>query len=737
VHVRAAYQVRNDRNPFLRLRLPDGWHAVGVRVAGRTAEPVQAADGRWLVPLEKSVETLDGLVAFPVELMLVGDEPAWERRGLRALETPAVDAPIAYARWEVCLPRAVQQRGIEGRATLVDAWTPRDQGLLIGRATGTTLDADDDEVVLDRGRDRGGRFARKAPPAEAEGKKAEARKAKEKAADKAVSQEYWNRAYSAYKDNRFDEAEALLEQSLAFDASNASAQSLRDNVSVLQGDAELDEDQQAAANRVRELARARTNDVELAQAGKAEEAERKLRAGDLSGAKAAYEELVQLTEQLAAVEQAEAVDQKSRLDAYRQQVEALGAAVLDNASLAGATKNESLVVSSRSVGSKGAPAKKKAASTGKRDRAPARETAPASAERRQEVEFDFEDISIEGELVKPQGALLLDRKTNAPAPAPAPPPPPEPKPMPEPEPAPSLLDKDLLERVPAGRSYQAAVGVVAGAVSKPGAVTIVVPESVEEEAALDEALGGFAFGLSGEGAGGGGVAFDGAAPASGAAQSPPPATAAPAEGMDWYDEEPIAASEDAPMDDGDLRAPPRQSARVEADEIQRASLSIASVERRRWPVRDLTRAIELGARGKASRDPDLPPPPAEAFPSADPAPPALPVARGPRPVRAHPTAAAAPPAFPQVPGSAVSPAPTSPGALGPRFPRTPAAAAAWPTRPPPPPPAPFGLDVPDGITASTLSLSLPETGTGLLLEQRLLPPDEPLRLTLKYRNDRR
>jgi len=640
VHVRAAYQVRNDRNPFLRLRLPDGWQAVGVRVAGRTTEPARSADGRWLVPLEKSVETLDGLVAFPVELMLIGDEPAWERRGLRALETPAVDAPIAYARWEVRLPRELEQRAVRGRATLVDAWTPPDQGVLIGRATGTTLEPDGSAPSPPGGRASRRQREKTGAGGVARSRSVPSKGAPSEAAAQAVSQEYWNRAYSAYKDNRFDEAEALLEQSLAYDASNASAQSLRDNVSVLQGDAELDADQQAAANRVRELARARTSGVALAQADKAAEAERRLRAGDRAGARAAYEELVTLTEQLAAVEQAEAVDQKRRLDTYRQQVAEL--AVDDD------------------------------------ERPPPVQTGAST------------------------GSLARDGRAS------------------------DRLSIDGLARLPSARGYGASIGALAAASLAPESVTVVIPDSSDEAALLDEALGGFAYGVGGGGEFEGGVvagvvggvmgaALGGAAvpetePA--VAAIPPPADAPAEPVLEWKNDmaedlalerveaESTLAEDTLSLLDARPQPRPAPVERLEAREVQRMSGAVVTTERRRAPLRSAL------ARLRSARHPVASPPP-----------PSEPAVAFPRRIRPN-----APPV------DSASPAPA--------FPQGGGGSGALPVRPPPPPPAPFGLDVPAGVTASTLSLSLPDTGAGLLLEQRLLPSDEPLRLTLTYRQRR-
>lgn len=746
VHVRADWQVRNDRNPFLGVRLPPGWEAVGLRVAGRTAEPARGEDGRLLLPLEKSVETLDGLVAFPVELMLVGDEVAWSRRGERALATPAVDAPVAYARWEVRLPSGVEERKVEGVPTVVERWTPRDESVVIGRATGTTLadeDRDDvDGVVLLSGVATSGRKRSK------RGKKGKAGAVGGKRANaaddgKAVSQEYWNRAYSAYKDNRFDEAEVLLEKSLEYDQSNANASSLLQNVDVLQGDVSVSADQQAQANRVRELARARTGDLELEQARRERALEEKVRAGDAAAAREEAEALLRLTEQLAAVEQSEAVEQKSRLDSYRSQLAELdgrddSGVVVDNNEIAdaagvlgvvggvaggevfgelrGAKGGEGQVgglgLRGSGVGGGGTAAglgaaspkkkKKPAQKSDKRTRAPASSSTSGAdsiviegrmskpevkvAER---DEIDFEGLEISGELVKPQGQLLLDRKKSEAAPF-----------------------------LPSG-SEAVAVDDGMGA----GFATLVEEEPMPEPEAEAVAAGSY------------GDSFDFyadeplAPTASPAPPPPPPREPAPPEEIEEYDL------------DGDVVDSADRSrvltkehlSRVPAGRSYQAAVQVQSesVERRRrlrirWP--DLSRAkkppppepetFPTGAR------------PDEAFPEDGPSParfptyyrlnPPPPVDAGPPPV---PVAPQAPAAFPFV-GAPVG---------HDSVPLAPRPGPAFPQKPPPPPAASFGLDVPGGITASTLSLSLPETEAGLLLEQRLLAPGEPLTLSLRYR----
>jgi hypothetical protein len=868
VWVRAAWQVRNDRNPFLRVRLPDGWEPIGLRVAGLTAQPVRADDGRLLVPLEKSVETLDGLVAFPVELLMVGSEAGWDQRGERRIQTPSVDAPIAYARWEVMLPEDVLTRDVSGRPTVVEQWTPSEGGLLIGRATRVGFEEEDTEdedtiAVVERGRGRRGRFSQRKMPADAA--PSSRTRSSSSVDEKGVSQEYWNRAYSAYKDNRFDDAEALLEQSLTFDPDNASARSLQTNVDVLQGDMVVGEDQQAAANRVRENALSKSGHVVLAQAEVEAEAERRMRAGDTEGAKQAYGQLVKMTEQLAGMEQAEAVNQKSRLSSYLSVMDELEgkddkdetvskkkskegrkasvfkgevATSLDTEPLdTGLSFGSAIGGANGSADGLGIGGKKRNGLTNRRadrsadsdgeardatgdefalasdldkqflERIPAgrsyqaavqqsagtAEEAPNDAPARAQVldhegvlsnkvtaDFDFSSVEISGELVKPQGQLLLDRRVTIS----------DEKSADSPliiasdgqAPAGSaavvfeagFMSDGVVEEAPQGGDfgYVAGGGELGGLRAGRDKSAQDIPDVVmsdrseRDRAERKEVAAGppppprpaparqRRRGLD-EGRRGGVMGAPAAPPAE--AQHFVPATSAAPPGTvelnvipDRFvellvdDPAPVAAPqaveawpdpvmEPAMMPEPEPEPMPQQEMAWDLDdddepmmdmerEYRTATLSMSGTTRRsvRWP-----------SWGFRSKDRSPPAPPAQ-FPMDDAVLlPSLP-AGGP-PIPAFPMTAAVP--LPSLPGAG-QPVPAFPVVASVHtaaYPRKATADPSFPLRPPPPPAAEFGLDIPQGIDASTLSLSIPETGTGLLLEQRLLPPDEPLSLTLRYR----
>lgn len=341
--LRVRYQVRNDRRQFLRLVVPDELDLISVTVAGRAAQASRDDEGHLLIPLEKSVETLSGLVTFPVDIAFLGSDEAWAKRGVHGLQTPSVDAPIAYARWELVLPPGYEAEDVVGNAHLVPDWSNRAQGLSYGHAYGSTLEDDGGEdqpaseelVVEDRRRliktlqtRNLGRGYMPAPEPEESGRAdtgaasgpspVTAPAAPSIADNEDISQNLWNQAYDAYKDNRFEESAELLDQSLAYNPDNQAAKALQGNVSVLldTSGGEVDKnDEESAARRVRDMARAKTQTAEIQQEALERKAEEAERAGDYEEAEKTLSELAKVSGVLAGVEQSEQVDKKA---AYRE-----------------------------------------------------------------------------------------------------------------------------------------------------------------------------------------------------------------------------------------------------------------------------------------------------------------------------------------------------------------------------------------------------------------------------------
>jgi hypothetical protein len=114
--VRVRYEVVNDRGAHLTVLPPFGSTFLTVRVDEEPVVPVRVDDG-WRVPLPRSLETVAGLISVPVEIVLLVEGEPWERREIRSLPLPRVDAPMAVSRVTVYLPPGFEQlqRGPDGR----------------------------------------------------------------------------------------------------------------------------------------------------------------------------------------------------------------------------------------------------------------------------------------------------------------------------------------------------------------------------------------------------------------------------------------------------------------------------------------------------------------------------------------------------------------------------------------------------------------------------------------------
>lgn len=105
IFLRETLRVRNDRSQYLHVRPAPGYHPLGARVSGDPVVVLDDGAGGLYVPLERSVETVRGLVTFPVELLWAGEAGAYARRGERRFVAPAVDAPVQRVDWILHLPR--------------------------------------------------------------------------------------------------------------------------------------------------------------------------------------------------------------------------------------------------------------------------------------------------------------------------------------------------------------------------------------------------------------------------------------------------------------------------------------------------------------------------------------------------------------------------------------------------------------------------------------------------------
>ncbi|HWB79494.1 MAG TPA: hypothetical protein VG755_31245, partial [Nannocystaceae bacterium] len=91
--VQVRYEVVNERASHLRVGLPARARLLAVEVGGEEVRPGE--DGaKVLVPIKRSLETVEGLLSTPVVLSYLLEDRAWQRREDRELALCTVDAPI-------------------------------------------------------------------------------------------------------------------------------------------------------------------------------------------------------------------------------------------------------------------------------------------------------------------------------------------------------------------------------------------------------------------------------------------------------------------------------------------------------------------------------------------------------------------------------------------------------------------------------------------------------------------
>ncbi len=346
-----SLDVRNASKQFLGVGLPPGFSLWSARVNGEGVSPVRMDSGQMNVPLERSVETLAGLTAIAVELTFLGEEDSWGKKGERQHQLPSFDAPVARLEWELRLPPGYRAKAEGGSARLAGETTT--------------------ELV----------YASAAEAQEAE-----------------QAREVWNKALDAYQDNDFDAAQAYVDQTLALDADNYNAVSLQSNLDVLSGDASgLDETDEAMTRRVKDMAKAKVADDEVKQEQKLAEADRLLNEGRYEEAIETYEEVEEMSKELARYEHKE-----SKKQSYYGSSSSSGAAEARNRA---SSRDSALSLGQK----KDAPVDSRRA-----DRAPPEETVVAWGDAPAEdwAAYDEEDLrDLEGQV----GELadgVFDSKSN-------------------------------------------------------------------------------------------------------------------------------------------------------------------------------------------------------------------------------------------------------------------------------------------------------------------------------------
>lgn len=260
--LRATLRVRNERKQYLHVKPSPGFRLLATRVSGTPVTVLSDGENGFYVPMEKSIETVRGLLTFPIELTWIGEGGAWEKKGTKTVSLPSVDAPIQAAQWELHLPRGVV-------------------------AIGATA----------------------AHPKLAEPKREAAAEA-------------MNNAMAAYKKNDFSGSQEWLNHAKESAPEDEDVQRLQSNLDVLlKAPAASVSNEDVATRRVRELAHAKTSSMSSYQSRIEAQAKDALRQGDYDKAEGYLQEIETLATELDRTAQLEDAEQKNKIADVRKTLE--------------------------------------------------------------------------------------------------------------------------------------------------------------------------------------------------------------------------------------------------------------------------------------------------------------------------------------------------------------------------------------------------------------------------------
>ena len=132
---KAVYSVRNNRNQFLRLKMPTKVDIWSVSVAGNTVAPAKDEQGSLLIPLVRSKSGARELASFPVELVYVETpEKQAASKGIQLVELPTCGVPAIHVMYNYYLPVEGEytvgwgKSGFSGALRLVESFTSLSSG---------------------------------------------------------------------------------------------------------------------------------------------------------------------------------------------------------------------------------------------------------------------------------------------------------------------------------------------------------------------------------------------------------------------------------------------------------------------------------------------------------------------------------------------------------------------------------------------------------------------------------
>lgn len=257
VLLRSTFYVRNERSQYLHLRPSPGFVPMTARRGSAAMSLLSDGEGGVYVTLERSLETVQGMLALPVEVTWIGRGVAWEetKKGSYDLVFPAANAPVEQAVWEVHLPRGFQPRQPSAPgATAI--WDP----------------------------------------------------------EREQAQDAFRQAVDAYRRNDFEQAEVWLHQVEVLSGEDDNANRLRSNIDLLLDNTISSSNSgkdDAQARRVREMANARSFDLRDQQVESEKKANEALKRGDYDTAERELENVTRSAEILQRMEQAGSEEQRA------------------------------------------------------------------------------------------------------------------------------------------------------------------------------------------------------------------------------------------------------------------------------------------------------------------------------------------------------------------------------------------------------------------------------------------
>jgi hypothetical protein len=105
--------VKNQAQPFLKVKLPSGATIVSAEVAGEKVKPVQGPDGNR-VPLLRTGFRPNG--PYEVSFVFTDSSAPFAKKGGSELALPSMDVPISLLEWELFLPEQYKVKDFGGDA---------------------------------------------------------------------------------------------------------------------------------------------------------------------------------------------------------------------------------------------------------------------------------------------------------------------------------------------------------------------------------------------------------------------------------------------------------------------------------------------------------------------------------------------------------------------------------------------------------------------------------------------